>query len=67
MPELINGPFQRLDIERYAIFTTITSNGTPEALSDSKMITSPDQMHILVSDLESTKKINPVKLPHQYT
>jgi hypothetical protein len=51
MPEL-NGPFQRLDVESYAIFTTITSNRTPEALSDSKMITNPNQMHILVSDVE---------------
>lgn len=28
--------FKGLDVESYAIFTTITSNGTPEELSYSK-------------------------------
>lgn len=46
MPKL-NDPFQKLDVESYAILTTITSNGTLEAPSDSKIITNPNQMHIL--------------------
>jgi hypothetical protein len=51
MPKL-NDRFQKLDVESYAIFTTITSNGTLEAHSDSKIITNPNQMHILGSDME---------------